>query len=82
MWKVLEITFGVICGCLPAMRPIIKPLLPETLLRPKATGRVAADPHDTGSFDKLSNCRSATSENAGVVPPTGHNEKGSVSPMG
>lgn len=32
LWKVLETTFGVICGCLPAVKPVLIPLFPKGFL--------------------------------------------------
>ncbi|KZM26396.1 uncharacterized protein EKO05_0004787 [Ascochyta rabiei] len=30
LWKVLEVTFGVKCGCLPAVKPLIERFLPKS----------------------------------------------------
>lgn len=30
LWKVLEVTFGVKCGCLPAVKPLIEKILPKS----------------------------------------------------
>lgn len=53
LWKVLEITFGIICGCLPAVKAIIKPLLPKALLSSRKTGNHAATPARTDGFSEL-----------------------------
>lgn len=70
LWKVLEITFGVICGCLPAVKPIIKPLLPKALSSSKRSRSITDAPYGTSSFGKREGERFHPYEDVDLQPMT------------
>lgn len=57
LWKVLEVSFGVICGCLPAVKPFVKPLLPKSFLSSNKRSRATeqSDLYGKDSFNRLGN---------------------------
>jgi hypothetical protein len=53
LWKVLEVTFGVKCGCLPAMKPLFRAFLPRS--GPGSSGRSKKTRYRSNSFNRLEN---------------------------
>lgn len=52
LWKVLEVTFGVKCGCLPAVKPLIQKFLPRT---GTGSGHSKTAGLGSNSFNRLDN---------------------------
>jgi len=53
LWKVLEVTFGVKCGCLQAVKPLFRSWLPSS--GTGSTGRSKNMGYRSNSFNRLEN---------------------------
>ncbi|KAF9696941.1 hypothetical protein EKO04_004934 [Ascochyta lentis] len=61
LWKVLEVTFGVKCGCLPAVKPLIERFLPKPNTD---SSRSQIEGYSSNNFNRLDNCDSHSRVNS------------------
>lgn len=65
MWSAVELNVGLICACIPTLKPLIIKILPAVLLDPDGTTNSNLSTYATGTLDK-----EATGNQTGTEPPT------------
>lgn len=66
MWSAVELNVGLICACIPTLKPLIIKILPSVLVDPDATtNNSALSTYATGTVDK-----EASTNRNGSEPPT------------
>ncbi|KAJ4346095.1 hypothetical protein N0V95_005711 [Ascochyta clinopodiicola] len=61
LWKVLEVTFGVKCGCLPAVKPLIERFLPKAGMD---SNQSKIEGYPSNDFNRLENYASHSHRNS------------------
>ncbi|KAI2463637.1 MFS general substrate transporter [Annulohypoxylon bovei var. microspora] len=70
MWSSLEVNVGIVCACIPTLKPLIRRILPSMLV----------DPNGTRAYDKTSSTDGNGSSNNGRPPTAGIFADGNITP--
>ncbi|CAD6444800.1 4d4500dc-d5f4-4f54-8bcd-c12e6fac5846 [Sclerotinia trifoliorum] len=53
MWSAVEVNIGIVCACIPTLKPLVKRILPAMILD-RASGRRGSRTHTTEKFESAS----------------------------
>ncbi|KAI1459219.1 MFS general substrate transporter [Annulohypoxylon moriforme] len=70
MWSSLEVNVGIVCACIPTLKPLIRRILPSMLV----------DPNGTRAYDKGSSTDGNGSSNNGRPATAGLFAEGNITP--